>query len=189
MPIYPKLLVFLLAASALSAAGCSRDMVSPSRFTHTKPTIFTNSEDATIKVSTEGMLVGGEFYKANNCSDEKFNCYAYGGKILFITPKYCYMPPMQSWRVEGFVAQLNGYDQDTSGDVVQTSFGNGVGYGFSEIKGRGIDSIAYDVKGIYQVPSGDKFYADIPSDRMDDMLYFSPVGPAFLPCVEAWKGR
>lgn len=186
MPIRHVLLVFLVVSCAMTVASCSREIVVTPNFTHTVPTIFTNSEGATIKVSTEGMLIGGEFYKATNCSNEKFNCFMYDNKVLFITPKFCYMPPTRNWRVGNFTAQWNGYDQNSSGDVVQTSFGNGVGYGFSEIKGKGIDSIAYDVKGVYRVAKGDMFYANIPSDRMNDMLYFSPSGPAFLPCVRAW---
>jgi hypothetical protein len=180
-------LVFLITLCVVTITACSHDIVVTSNFSHTVPTIFTNSEGATIKISTEGMLVGGGFYKATDCSNEKFNCFKYDNKALFITPKFCYMPHGDSWRVGNLSSQWKGYEY--SSDSIQNHFGNSVGYTFSEIKGKGIVGIAYDVEGIYHITAGENFYGNIPSERMNDMLYFSPVGPAFLPCVKAWKKR
>lgn len=184
MRVYFLPLTFLIALCAAVATGCAGQTILRQTFTHTTPTIFRNSNGATLKVSTEGLMVGDQFYAASDCSNEKFNCYVYGSKVLFITPKVCFMPPRASWRVGKAVANWNGYDQNSSGDVVQTAFGNGVGYNFSEIKGKGIESIAYDGTGRYRVKKGEKFYANIPDDRVRDMLYFDPVGPAFMPCIK-----
>lgn len=186
MSIYRVLKIFQIVLYVVCIYGCDRhDHGALTGFTHTVPTVFKNRNGATIKVSTEGLWLGGVFYKAHDCSNENFNCFVYGGKILFITPKLCYMPPKRSWRVGSFMVEWNGYDQGSEGDVIQSNFGNGVGYGFSELKGKGIDSIAYNI-GDPHVTVGERFYADAPSWRMNDMLYFSPSGPAFLPCVKEW---
>ena len=182
-------LTFFVALCAAVTTGCTGQTVVRQTFTHTTPTVFKNSNGATIKVSTEGLMVGDRFYAATNCSNKKFNCYVYGSKILFITPKACFMPPSTSWRVGELAAMWNGYDQNSSSDVVQTNFGNGAGYGFSEIQGKGIGSIAYDSTGKYRVSTGEKFYANIPDDLAGDMLYFNPVGPAFMPCVKEWRSN
>lgn len=180
---------FLVALYAAAVAGCDGETVVRQTFTHTTPTVFRNRNGATIKVSTEGLLVGGKFYAAADCSNDRFNCHVFDSKILFITPKVCFMPPMTSWHVGKLTVMWNGYDQGSSSDVVQTTFGNGVGYGFSEIQGKGIESIAYDSTGKYRIAKGEKFYANIPDDRVRDMLYFSPVGPAFMPCTKEWRPR
>lgn len=187
MPICRTSLAILIVSCAVTIAGCGRESVIRDGFIHTVPTVFTNSDGATIKVSTEGLLVNGEFYKAINCSNKKFNCYIYGGKVLFITPKFCYMPPENSWRIGNLSSQWKGYEY--SSDSIQNHFGDGVGYIFSESQGKGIVGIAYDVKGTYHITAGENFYGNIPSDRVDDMLYFSPSGPGFLPCVKRWNKR
>lgn len=172
----------LIVPCVMLFAGCHNTASSRSGFRRTLPTVFTNSDGATIKISTEGMLAGGKFFAATDCSNKQFNCFIYGDRTLLITPKACFTLPVNIWRVGNHVAQYNGYDQHSSSDVVQTNFGNGAGYGFSEIEGKGINSIAYDVTGTYHAALGEYFYANIPSTQMASMLYFSPVGPAFLPC-------
>lgn len=175
-----KLALFIVCIA--SGTGCSAAVSSHSHFTRTVPTVFRNTNGATIKISTEGVLVGGRFYKSTNCSDAQYNCFTYGERVLFITPKVCFASPQKAWQVGRFVVHWYGYDPSGSSDVVQDYYGNGVGYTFSNTPGKGITAIAYDGTGSYHIAPGQNFYGNIPSKRENGMLYYSPSGPGFLPC-------
>ncbi len=174
-------LLLFLAASGLSLASCTAFVPSRSEFLVTSPTVFRNALGETIKISTEGMLAGGHFYKANDCSNKSFNCFIYGNKVLLIAPKFCFPTPGASWRVGQLVSHWHGYDR--SADVMQNHYGYGISYVFSEVAGEGIRAFAYDVSGSYHVAPGQNFYGNIPSGKLNAMAYYAPTGPALLPCM------
>lgn len=106
---------------------------------------FRNGYGDVIIISTQGAMINGEFYTAEDCSGQGMNCIKYGSLFAIMAPASC--PIEAGVEYVGHAAGIHSFiisftPHDRSNVQLGTDYGDGLSFGYHG--NVGVTNLYYD---------------------------------------------